>query len=370
MADQKAFYDSLPFLLALHSVDGFGPVRLRKILTFFKDPQTAWQAKTEEFSGLGIPKNILEKFRAQKANLNPQEYFEYIQKCGIKVLTIFDKDYPENLKQIYDPPLVLFYKGEILPPDKNAIAIVGTRKVTGYGQVVTEKFARDLTAAGLTIVSGLARGVDTIAHRTTIEAGGRTLAVLGGGLNRIFPPENTTLAKKITEGFGAIISEYPPDYPSLSGNFPSRNRIISGLSLATLVTEAAQDSGSLITARLAVEEGKEVFAIPGPITSSVSTGTAKLIKDGAKLTSSVNDILEELQLDKAEAPIAKTQLQNNLTKTEQQVLERLENEQKHIDELCRELKKPSAEISGVLIKMEILGLVKNLGGGVYTTLTC
>lgn len=359
---------NLPYLLSLHLIDGLGPIRLKRIMDYFKDPKLAWEAPLKEINSLGIPQNVLQILIEKRKSLDPLEYFEYIKKCNIKVLTVFDENYPVNLKQIYDPPLIIFYKGEISTKDNNAIAVVGTRKITGYGKIVTEKFTRGLVEAGFTIVSGLARGVDTIAHQTAIETNGRTLAILGGGLNQIFPPENKNLARKIEEGFGAIISEYPPDYPSLSGNFPSRNRIISGLSKATLVTEAAEDSGSLITARLSIEDGKEVFAVPGPITSNVSNGTAKLIKDGAKLTSSIEDILEELGIDKIQSPEAIIQNLTNLTASEKQVLECLENEQKHIDELCRETKLQSAEISGLLIKMEIIGLVKNLGGGIYISL--
>lgn len=355
---------NIQYLLALHCVDGLGPIRLKKVLEHFEDPKLAWEADLKEFRGIGMPQNVLENFKLKKQQLDPEDYFEKVQKSGIKVLTIFDEEYPKRLKDIYDPPQVLYYKGEILPQDSKAIAVVGTRKITGYGEIVTKKLTRGLSEAGFTIISGLATGVDTVAHKTALESGARTIAVLAGGINKIFPPQNTSLAQKISEGNGAYLSEYPLDYPHLSGNFPSRNRIISGLSVAVLVTEAAEDSGSLITARSALDQGREVFAVPGPITSSLSHGPASLIKDGAKLVTGVEDILKELGMDKNPISNAKYQM-SNLSETETQILESLENEQRHIDELCRNLKKKSSEVSAALVRLEIMGIVKNLGSGTY-----
>lgn len=356
---------NLAHLVALHSVDGLGPIRLKRLISHFQDPKLVWDAELKEISALGIPQNVLEILKEKKKSLDPQKYFEQIQNSGIKILNIFDEDYPQSLKDIYDPPVILYYKGNILPKDTKAFGVVGTRKITSYGKIVTEKLTSELISFGFTIVSGLARGVDTTAHKTALESKGRTLAVLGGGVNRIFPPENTRLALKIIDGKGAILSEYPPDYPSLSGNFPSRNRIISGLSKAVLVTEAAEDSGSLITARLALDQGRDVFAVPGPITSSLSEGTASLIKEGAKLTSRIEDILDELGINQNQKSNIKDQKGLNFTKEEKQILQCLENEQKHIDEICRELKISTSQLSALLIKMEILGAVKNLGGGIY-----
>lgn len=246
-----------------------------------------------------------------------------------------------------------------------AIGVVGTRKVTGYGRTVTQKFTTDLTQKGLTIVSGLARGVDTVAHTAAIEGNGRTIAVLGGGLNQIFPPENASLVERIISGHGAVMSEFPPDYPALAGNFPARNRIISGLSLGVLVTEAAEDSGSLITARLALEQGRDVFAVPGPVTSLLSKGPADLIKEGARLTFTAQDVLTELGINTQVATPIKTSNSLDLTEVEKSILSCLENESKHIDEISRQLKRQVYEVSSALVKMEILGLIKNLGGGIY-----
>lgn len=352
-------------LLALHSIDGLGPIRLKAVLDFFKDPKLAWEANINEFQKIGIPRNTLDLLVETRKKLEPVTYLKSIEEAGIKWMSLYDENYPKLLAQIYDPPVILYYKGTIQASDEKAIAVVGTRKMTGYGSVVTEQFTKDLVNAGLTIVSGLARGVDSQAHRITLKTGGRTLAILGGGLNYIFPPENTNLAEEIASGFGAVISEFPPDYPSLPGNFPSRNRIISGLSLAVLVTEAAQDSGSLITARQALEQGREVFAVPGPITSSLSKGPIDLIREGARPVSSAQEILDELGLDVVQSAKLKVQSETQLSEDEQKVLDCLGEESLHIDEVCRALNLPSSKVSANLLKMEITGLVRNLGGGVY-----
>lgn len=274
------------YLLALHSIDGLGPVRLKRILDYFKDPKLAWEANINEICTLGVPRSVVELLADVRKKLDPDFYMQSIQKAGIKWVTIYDENYPGRLKQTYDPPTVLYYRGEILMQDQKAIAVVGARKITGLGKEVTEKFTQDLVLAGFTIVSGLARGVDSVAHRQAVDNGGRTLAILGGGLNRIYPPENNSLAEKIASGFGAVLSEFPPEKISLPGNFPARNRIIAGLSQAVLVTEGSWDSGSFITAKIACEEGKEVFTV----------GITELTKLGAKVAYEAKDILDELLL--------------------------------------------------------------------------
>lgn len=355
--------EDLKYLLALHSVEGFGPARIKKLFDYFGGFEGVWKATTSELSQFKLPENVLGNLKIAQRELDPEEYFLSLEKAGIKTLTIFEDDYPLSLREIHGAPMIIYYKG-VLDTSvlENCFGVVGTRKPTGYGRVVTEKLTRELVEAGLTIVSGLARGVDTVAHIATIEAGGKTLAVLGGGLFKIFPSENIRLAEKIASGFGAILTEFPPDYPHLAGNFPARNRIIAGLSKGILVTEAAEDSGSLITARLAIEQGREVFAVPGPITSSMSEGTSVLLKDGAKLVSSVDDILAELGMKNA--PKVKVS-DLNLSKGENEILELIRDEGKHVDEIARSLKRPIAEISGVLLKLEILGVVRNLGAGNY-----
>lgn len=359
---------NISYLLALHNIDGLGPIRLKALVDHFKDPKLAWEANIREIKGIGeirVPRNVVELWVESRKTLDPEEYAQSITKAGIKWMTIFDDNYPKLLKEIYDPPVVLYYKGEILKEDKNAIGVVGTRKMTGYGRIVTGQFVSDLVNAGLTIVSGLAKGVDAKSHWTTLENNGRTIAVLGGGLNNIYPPENRKLAEEIINGHGAVISEYPPDKPSLPGNFPSRNRIIAGLSQAILVTEAAEDSGSLITAKLAVEQGREVFAVPGPITSSLSKGPIDLIKMGAKAVFDADEILDELGLKKGARGKGKGVSLVELSEEERKVLECLENDTLHIDEIVRKLNTNAAAVSALLIKMEIKGVVQNLGNGNY-----
>lgn len=351
------------YLLALHSVEGAGPARIKKLFDYFGSFEAIWKAGSSEFNRFKFPEKLTENLKIAKNDLDPEIYFLELEKAGIKTLTIFDDVYPLSLHEIHGAPMIIYYKGildeEVL---RDCFGVVGTRKPTGYGRVVTEKLTRELVEAGLTIVSGLARGVDTVAHISTIDAGGKTLAVLGGGLSKIFPAENIRLAERIADGFGAILTEFPPAYPHLSGNFPARNRIIAGLSKGVLVTEAAEDSGSLITARLAIEQGREVFAVPGPITSSLSQGTSVLLKDGAKLVSSVSDILEELGV-KPQPAIKIVDL--NLDPEQKEILVLINNEGKHVDEIARELKKKVSDISSLLLKMEILGVVRNLGAGNY-----
>lgn len=356
--------NNIAYLLALHSIDGLGPVRLKSLISFFKDPKVAWEADAGEIRRIGLPQPTLDLFLETRKKLDPKLYLEEVNKSGIKFLSIFDENYPKSLSQIYDPPVILYYKGDILLSDEKAIAVVGTRKMTGYGKAVTENFVKDLVNGGLTIVSGLARGVDSCAHQKTLNEGGRTLAILGGGLNNIYPPENISMSKQIIEGHGAIISEFPPDYPSMPGNFPARNRIISGLSKGVLVTEAAQDSGSLITARLALEQGKDVFAVPGPITSTLSRGGIELIREGARIVVEAQEILDELGLGQAGEKIKIKS--EELRPSEKLILGLLEQEEQHLDEISRNLNIPVGEVSASLLKMEIKGLVQNLGSGRYS----
>lgn len=285
------------FLLALHSIDGLGPILLKALLDFFKDPKLVWETNPKELLEVGIPTKVVKLLIETRKKLDPEKYLKDIEKAGNKWVTIFDDGYPKLLKQIYDPPIVLYYKGELKSEDEKAVAVVGARRMTGYGKIVTEQFSKALVSKGYTVVSGLARGVDSAAHWETIRSGGRTIAVLGGGLNNIYPPENIRLVEEIILGKGAVVSEFPPNYQAIPRNFPARNRIISGLSRAVLVTEAARNSGSLITARFALEQGRDVYAIPGPITSFLSGGPNSLIRDGAIPISTPEEIFEELRVE-------------------------------------------------------------------------
>ncbi|NQT23051.1 MAG: DNA-protecting protein DprA [Candidatus Omnitrophica bacterium] len=239
-------------------------------------------------------KHIAKNLKTYSSANSLDKEIELIEKLGIKVITIDDKEYPSNLKHIYNPPKVLYVKGKIVPKDHYSIAVVGARKSSTYGRETAARLARELAEKSITVVSGMARGIDTYAHRGALESGGRTIAVLGCGINIIYPPENKSLMEEISKS-GAVISEFPINTPPLRRNFPMRNRIISGLSFGVVVVEAAEKSGSLITASLALEQGREVFSVPGRVDTRLSRGTLALIKEGAKLVENVDDILEEVK---------------------------------------------------------------------------
>lgn len=349
----------LPFLLALQSVYGLGPVRIKKMLDVYVDPEIVWKLPDSELRTLGLPKPVAETFISTRHTLDPDQYHQSIIDSNISITTLFDDDYPHLLKQIYDPPIILFYLGDLSFATSRTIAIVGSRKMTGYGKLVTTRIAEDLIQADFTIISGLARGIDTVAHQTAVNNHSPTIAVLGGGLNNIFPPENQQLAQEILKK-GAIVSEFPPDAPHLPANFPSRNRIIAGLSQGTVVTEADIDSGSLITAQITLDDNRPVFAVPGPITSQMSKGCHLLIKNGATLTTSVNDIFDQLSINATSDRHRPDP--SNLSDFEKQILSLLETEIQ-IDDLARTLKLPASKISASLVKLELTGFVSNLGNG-------
>jgi DNA processing protein len=282
------------YLVLLYSFISFGPTRIKLLSDYFGSYERIWRAGKKDLIDTGLKDKTVNDFIRFRENLNIEGYFKKLKNLSISYLLLGDADYPVNLKEIEGAPTVLYIKGEIKKRDERAIAIVGARRMTPYGREVTEKFVKELSAYGITIVSGLARGIDTCAHKTALLVGGRTLAVVASGLDIIYPPENTYLEGEIIKRGGAVISEYPLGYPPLARNFPARNRIISGLSKAVLVVEGAKKSGTLLTASAAANQGREVFAIPGPITSPMSEATLFLIQNGAKIASSAKDILDDL----------------------------------------------------------------------------
>lgn len=289
------------------------------------------------------------------------------EKLGIRIVTISDDEYPELLKEIYDPPLALYIKGRL---DFDAgIGVVGSRRASLYGLTCARNFGRELSLRGMAIISGFARGVDTSAHRGAIDAGGKTFAVLGSGLNRIYPAENENLIPKILEYKGGIISEYPLDTGPLPHNFPRRNRIISGLSSGVLVVEAAKNSGALITADCALEQGREVFALPGKVDSETSSGTNNLIRQGAKIVVSVDDILEEFTGIRRIAPAESDNISGHgapaealLGAEEKVLLSFLADEPKSIDELLDNSRFPAARLNSLLLNLELAKIIKRLPG--------
>lgn len=352
------------YWLGFSFLRGIGPKRFALLRNYFGSAKKAWLAKESELLALNLGPKIVEELIETRKKLDLPSYFLRLRENKIEPVFLEDKNYPVNLRAIDNPPFVLYVKGKIEVKDELGIAVVGTRLMTGYGGQVTSQLVTDLATAGLTIVSGLARGIDSMAHHSAIKAGGRTIGVLACGLDLCYPPENKQLVDLITNGNGAVISEYPLGMQAMPGNFPARNRIISGLSLGTLVIEGAKDSGSLITASLAAEQGREVFAVPGPITSRFTAGPAQLIKAGAKLVFDTNDILEELNL---ESRIKKQESRKILPESaeEEALLCLIKDEAKHLDQLVRESGFDTAMVTSIMAMLEIKGKVRNLGGMTY-----
>jgi len=356
--------NSLKYWLAWNKISDLGPKRFYKLLEYFGSADAAWQAKSGEISKvLNLSPKISSRISEEKNNTNPQHELDLIHKHQASVITIEDVLYPENLKAIHCPPPVLYYKGTILELDKNAISIVGSRKATYYGKMVAEKLAKDLALAGLTIISGMARGIDTAAHKGALSVNGRTIAVLGCGIDYIYPPENRGLAQEI-EASGAVISEFPFSTLPERQNFPRRNRIISGLSLGTVVVEAAEKSGALITADFALDQGREVFAIPGNITSPLSNGSHNLIKQGAKLVNNYQDILEEIHIAFPQKTNEKEIILENtsLTAEEKIIYQIITKEPSQIDEIIETSKLSIGKVSEILLNLELNDLIKEIEG--------
>ena len=287
--------DNLKYWLAINKIPGVGPVTIKKLYGHFGSIEAVWSAGENEIETIeGLNKAAAQSFIGKRKEIDLNEEFDLVNSQKIRIITLDDDQYPANLKNIYDPPPVLYVKGDLLPDDAKAVAIVGTRRASRYGLDTARKLAEQLSARGLTIVSGLAAGIDTAAHQGALAAGGRTLAVFGCGVDVIFPPQNKPLAEKIAQT-GALLSEFPLGMTGDRGTFPRRNRIISGLSLGVIVVEGHYDSGAMITAKEALEQGREVFAVPGNVELEQSKGPHWLIKQGAKLVESAEDVLEELK---------------------------------------------------------------------------
>jgi DNA processing protein len=350
----------IKYWVGFNNIPGIGRVRLGQLESYFGNLELAWKASPGEIKRAGLDSPALRAIDQWRDKISPDAEMEKLERYHVQVLTSKDEDYPKRLKEIYDYPPVIYIKGALLPEDEWCLAVVGTRRATVYGKQVTEEIVADLARSKITIVSGLAKGIDTVAHRSALEAGGRTLAVFASGLDIIYPSENERLVRDIMER-GAIISEYPLGTKPRAENFPRRNRILSGLSLGVLVTEADEDSGALITARDALEQDREVFAIPGSILSPASRGTNRAIQMGeAKLVRAYTDILEELNLTTVTRQIEMSELLP-ASETESLLIGQLSAEPSHIDEVCRKSGLPAATVSSTLAMMELKGLVKQVG---------
>lgn len=355
--------DERLFWVGLNLVKGIGAVRFQMLLDHFGDARTAWEASPAALGSSGLSKKIVKNMLKVRASVDLHTIEEQLEAQQITLLTWLDEGYPRRLKDINQPPPVVYVRGEVTPQDEWAVAVVGTRRITPYGRQVTEEVGAFLARNGVTVVSGLARGIDSTAHKAALNAGGRSIAVLGSGVDRIYPDENRELAEKMIER-GALISDYPLGTPPEGTNFPPRNRLISGLCIAVVIVEAGHKSGALITADFAVNQGREVFAVPGNIFAPQSKGTNRLVRDGAHPLLSPEDLLAALDLTMVtEHQSARTVLPADAT--EAALFEILGHEPMHVDEIGLLAKLPIAQVSSSLALMELKGMVRQVGGMQY-----
>ncbi len=357
----------LQYWIAFNQIPTIGYTRLTRLLNYFGNLESAWSAGQSELMRAGLELKIIHQLTELKPNINPEAELEKVLNLGINILTVTDKNYPKLLKEIYSPPPLLYYRGQLDLHADFPLAVVGSRKVSAYGKAVTLKLTEDLARHGLTIVSGLALGVDALAHQACLKAGGKTIAVLGSGLQQIYPAANRRLAEEIIASGGAVVSEFPLDCPAYKGNFPQRNRVIAGLSLGTLITAAAEKSGALITAAFALEQNREVFAVPGSIFELGSAGPNNLIKLGARSVSTATDVIQTLNLAQLnEFKITKQLLPDSAE--EEIILSLIDQADGQVDKLSRLARLDISIINSTLSVLEMKGLVKNLGGQKYIKL--
>ena len=351
------------YWIGFNLIKGIGAVRMQALVQHFGDLEDAWKAQPADLAQAGLGLKVIERIVQAREQVDLEKVWKKIESQNIHILTWEDEAYPQRLKEIDQPPPVLYLRGDYLPDDLFAVAIVGTRRATPYGRQITEELASFLAAHGITVVSGLARGIDAIAHQTALKAGGRTIGVLGSGVDKIYPPEHRALADKMIES-GAIISDYAPGTPPDATNFPPRNRIISGLSLAVVVIEAGETSGALITAEFAAEQGREIFAVPGSTLAPQSNGTNKLIQNGALPLLSVNDLMQALDLTRMGDHKAARKI-IPADETEARLMSVLSLEPLHVDEIRNQTELPIEKVSATLALMELKGMVRQVGGMNY-----
>jgi len=363
MMDERLYW------LGFSLISSIGMKRIEKLTKQFGSLGNVWNADEKLLRDAKLGDKLIEKLLIQRQKLDLQTEYDKLSKYQAHMLIFTDEDYPATLRTISDPPPVLYIRGKLLPQDEKALAVVGTRKCTRYGKDVSAHLSEQLAQSGITIISGLAQGIDASAHEGALKGNGRTLAILGCGVDRIYPTQNTELAQKIIQR-GALISEFPIGTPPLADNFPRRNRIISGLSLGVLVIEAPEKSGALITASVAAEQGREVFVIPGNITNNMAGGTNKLLQDGAKLVVSAKDVLDELRFEYALVQTrTKTETIHPSTDEESFILKFIRQEPTHIDDIIRQSGLNSAEVMGLLTILELKGLAQSAGYMQYSLVT-
>jgi DNA processing protein len=357
--------------IALNMIPGVGGATFRRLVKFFGSPGAALSASLRDLSKIrGLTPAVCQSIVEHRDSISIDRELDIIERHGCQVITIQDESYPANLKAIYDPPQVLYVKGDLLPTDSLAVSVVGTRTASSYGKMAAEKISNHLAARNVTVISGMAYGIDAAAHKGALSAGGRTIAIMGNGLDIVYPSRNASLLEKII-GSGAAISEFPMGTPPLKNNFPRRNRVISGLSLGTLVVEAPKRSGALITAYYALDQGREVFAVPGQIFSEMSGGTHDLIKQGAKLVESVDDILDELPsyalqpVTEEDVRIEEERMELQLSEEEKAVWKVIGSSLIHIDDVSRQSALPPYKVSAALVMLELKGLVQQSAGKMF-----
>jgi DNA processing protein len=358
----------MKYLNALNKIPGVGVKKMHLMLNFFETGENIWKANRQNLIQSGIGEKLTEKIIEEKSDINPDEEWEKLKKENVEMISLSDSAYPKSLKEIPNPPYLLYKKGSYEFNFAPAIAIVGSRRYSAYGSQIASSLAHDLASAGITVVSGMALGIDSFSHRGALDNSGKTVAVLGNSLDdgNIYPRNNFNLSREIVEN-GALVSEYPIQTSAGPLTFPARNRIVAGLTLGTIVIEAGEKSGSLITAGMALDYNREVFAVPGSIFSPFSLGTNNLIKNGARVVTGIKDILEELDLSKTNTLVEKI-AKNPQTEEEKILLRILSADPLHIDNIAKLAKLQTATCSGTLSIMEIKGWVKNIGGQNYIIL--
>jgi DNA processing protein len=359
--------NDLAYRVALHRVPRLGAVRFALLEAAFPSLEEAWRADSGTLHAAGLDVRTAQAVARAQSEVDPLEELERLTQAGIEALGPSDPRYPSRLKEIVDAPPLLYVRGAWTPDDEWSVAVVGTRRATAYGRQAAGELARGLAANRVTVVSGLARGVDTVAHRAALDAGGRTVAVLANGLDTVYPPENARLADEIAER-GALITDYPLGTKPRADFFPRRNRIMSGVALGTLVVEGDHTSGAMITAKLALEQDREVFVVPGSIFSPQSRGPLSLLKDGATPVASADDILEALNLTMIGAQMDFGRAMPPDDPEERVLMAALTREPRHVDEIVRESGMTAATVAATLALLELKGLVRDLGGMQYVRL--
>ncbi len=355
--DEKAYW------IGFNQVSGIGAARMSALLERCGSAEAAWHAPLHTLQQAGLDRRSLENLLKARRDIDLEQEWQRVQQSGVKVITRVDANYPANLQALENAPPLLYVRGDLDDADLWAIAIVGTRRASVYGREVARTVTQDLAAAGVTIVSGLALGIDTIAHKVAVDAGARTIAVLGSGVDQIYPAENRGLAARIAAN-GAIISEYPLGTRPEAGNFPPRNRVISGLSKGVVIVEAPHRSGALITAKFAADQGRDVFAVPGNILNPGSAGCNELIQQGATPLLSAQNVLDQLNFQHLISR-QHTQRLAPADPLETKILEQLSQEPRHVDEIVRQAAMPPPQVAGLLTLLELKGLVRQVGAMSY-----